>query len=79
MEGNMFNSIKASEVVRALNKAIEENGDKKIAMFVISKEEGVIIAPISGIAIRDLGFDKNNMDEFFCITNESLNHESEDI
>lgn len=78
IEGNVFNSVKASSLIRALNKVIEKHGDKNVAMFIINKEEGVMISPISTITIRDIGYTKDNMNEFICITNES-NPEAEDI
>ena len=64
-----FKSIKASDLVKAIQKAIDECGDKEIFMQIMCEDKTATISSIDTIDMREAGYDKDAMKEVFVISN----------
>ena len=68
-EAPEFKSVKASDLIKAIQNAIDTCGDKEIFMQIMYKDKTAIISSIDTIDMRDGGYDKENMKEIFIISN----------
>ena len=64
-----FKSIMASDLLKAIQKAIDINGDHEIFMSILKEDKTATISPIDYIDMRDGGYDKDNMKTIFIISN----------
>ena len=64
-----FKSVMASDLLKAIQTAIDINGDHEIFMCILKEDKTATISSIDTIDMRDGGYDKDIMKTHFVLSN----------